>query len=288
MPIPAAVATFALLTQAGALATGEAQGRFSFGEELIEPKHAIAFETRRGDASKPTTTIVLSELPADAEAAVSALDPLTAVINQPSLSDANYVTLSLVPSGVVGMNATFSDGMRQYLASTALGDLKLEWTEKTATRLAGRAYTPAPITTRDGPAYALDVRFDTAVTVRQGGAPLDPDGGEPGRTLLALMAAVASGDLEAIRSHVSAELAADFGASYNTPEENLEWARERLRVSLPPSQGEIRGGTLYPDEAIVELQGEVYEGTRALYRVRLVRLEDRWVFEAGQMAGFLD
>lgn len=87
---------------------------------------------------------------------------------------------------------------------------------------------------------------------------------------------------------MNADLAADFDASYNSPEENLESARDRMQTSLPPSSGEIRGGTLYGDEAIVELQGEVYEGTQALYRVRLLRLDGRWVFDAGIMAGLLE
>ena len=276
---------FSWLIVTGTAAATEIEGRFTIGEEAIEPRHGTALQLRRG-ASELTTTILLSELPADAAAAVTALDPLTALMNQPGLRDANFITLSVARNGTVTMNATFSDGMRQYVALS--GDVSAEWTERSDTRLAGRVFTPAPIATRDSGSYSLDVRFDVSVVQRKGGTPLASDGGEPGRVLVALLEALDAGDFEAIRSHVNEELAADFDASYNTPEENLESARQRFSGALPKRLGELRGGIDYGDEAIVELSGQVYEDMQGLFRVRLVQRDGRWVFDAGLMVGLLD
>ena len=70
-------------------------------------------------------------------------------INLDAIDDRNYVLLFVGADGRVGMNATFSKTMTQFLTDTS-DQLKAEFTTKTATRLEGRVFANAPIKTMDG------------------------------------------------------------------------------------------------------------------------------------------
>ena len=87
------------------------------------------------------TEILLSEVTIDPAAMQNALDPHMIAINLDALNDRNYVLLFVRADGWVGMNATFSKGMTQFLNDTT-GGLKAEFTARTATRIDGHVSLP--------------------------------------------------------------------------------------------------------------------------------------------------
>ena len=63
--------------------------------------------------------------------------------------------------GSASMNATFSATMTQYLDDTH-GSLKVEWTERSAERVAGRLWSPKPVKPMSGDSWTVDVTFAAA------------------------------------------------------------------------------------------------------------------------------
>jgi hypothetical protein len=284
-------ALFVLLSAAAAnpaagQAAGQASGAFKAGDKVIAPKYAAAYQTRdQRDARKTTIEVVLSEAPIDAKAAVEALDPHTHVINQDALDDTNYILLWVADDGSVTMNATFSETMTQYIAMRS--DLKAELTEKGPGRVAGRVFTAAPIETMDGEKYQVDVRFSTEVALPPPGTALPADGGEPGRALVALSGALGRNDGAGIRAGISARQLSSLEADYRSPEENLASILDLLRVWLPKAGLRPIGGRLHGEIAVLEVEGELFEGQKALYLVRMVKEGGAWKFDQGTNAGLL-
>ena len=251
---------FAWLTLLAAAAfpavAGEASGEFKCPPRApIHPKFAAAFETRdQRDARKRAIEVVLSEGPIDVAAAVADLDPHSNVINQPALFDHDYILLWVRPENDVSMNATYGARMVQFADMTGeMGDLKAEMQVNTADRVAGRVWTPKPVKTQDGDTWTVDLRFATDVVRPPAGTKLPADGGEPGKAYRTM-----------IRS-----------------------AKE-LPVLLPKKGGKVVGGELRGDVAILEIEGDMFAGQKALYLVRMAKRDAKWVFDRATPAGFID
>ena len=56
-----------------------------------------------------------------------------------------------------------------------------------------------------------------------------------------------------------------FDKSYNSPEENASSTADILQAWLPKSGLKIAGGQLRGDTADLEVEGEMFPGTNALY-----------------------
>ena len=72
------------------------------------------------------------------------------------INDRNYLLLWVRPDGSVGMNATYSKTMMQYLNDTAgmlaSGGLKAELTTNSPTKVEGRVFSAVPLKTMRPPA----------------------------------------------------------------------------------------------------------------------------------------
>jgi hypothetical protein len=288
MPLKRIAALLALFYPLIALG-GDASGQFTAGKRPpIRPKYAAAYETRdQRDARKIAIEVVLSEEPIDVVQAAAELDPHTNVINQKALSDHNYVLLWVRPDNDVSMNATYSDTMTQYVEMTG-SRMTADLTTNTRDKIAGRIFSPKPLKTMDGDEYTIDLKFSTEVTHPPAGTKLPADGGEPGKALKALQAAIAKKSWEGIKSTVSAKNAESFDESYRTPKENLDDAIQTLGFWLPKKGGKITGGELRGDSAILNLEGELFENQNALFLVRMVKENSRWVFDRATKAGMID
>ncbi len=138
----------------------------------ISPKFSAGYLVRdQRNARTTQTEILLSEVTIDPAAMQNALDPHMIAINLDALNDRNYVLLFVRADGWVGMNATFSKGMTQFLNDTT-GGLKAEFTARTATRIDGHVFSPSPLKSMDGTTYTVDLRFgvDVARPARRDGA----------------------------------------------------------------------------------------------------------------------
>jgi hypothetical protein len=268
---------------------GEASGTFVAGNRPpIKPLYAAAFETRdQRDARKRVVEVVLSEAPLDVTAAVAELDPHTNVINQKALMDHNYVLLWVRPGNDVSMNATYAATMTQFVEMTS-ERMRAEMTANTTDRVAGHIFSPKPLKTMDGESYSIDLTFSTVVTHAPAGVKLAADGGEPGKAFRALQAAIAKGNWEGIKSNVTPKNVESFNDADRTPKENLDDALQTLGFWLPKKAGKITGGELRGDVAILDLEAEVFEGQNGLFQVRMVKADQRWLFDRATRVGMID
>ena len=270
---------------------GDAKGRFVVKggktSGTIAPTQAAAYVTRDPrDPRNRIAEVVLSEAAIDVDAAVAALQPHTHVINQDILDDRNYVLLWIASDGHVSMNATFSETMTQFIDKVG-ESLKATLTTNTPERIAGRVFTDAPVTTMGGETYTVDLTFDTAVTRVPAGTPLGAGGGAPGKALTAFLAAVKQQQWPAIKAGLAPSAVAMFDKSYNSPEENASSASDLLQAWLPKSSLKIVGGELRGDTADLDVEGEMFPGTKALYLARLRQVDGTWLFESAGVVGML-
>jgi hypothetical protein len=288
MPHKRIAALFAFLYPV-ILLGGDASGQFTAGKKPpIRPKYAAAYETRdQRDARKTAVEVMLSEEPIDVAEAAADLDPHSNVINQKALRDHNYVLLWVRPDNDVSMNATYSETMTQYVEMTG-SRMTADLTTNTRDKVAGRIFSPKPLKTMDGDEYTIDLKFSTEVTRPPAGTKLPADGGEPGKALKALQTAIAKKSWDGIKTNVSAKNVESFDESYRTPKENLDDAIQTLGFWLPKKAGKITGGELRGDSAILNLEGELFEGQNALFLVRMVHEKSHWVFDRATKAGMID
>ena len=268
---------------------GEASGQFTAGKRPpIQPKYAAAYETRdQRDARKAAIEVVLSEEPIDVAEAAAELDPHSNVINQKALRDHNYVLLRVRPDNDVSMNATYSATMTQYVEMTG-SRMTADLTANTRDRVAGRVFSPKPLKTMDGDDYTIDLKFSTEVTHAPAGTKLPADGGEAGKAFNALQSAIAKKSWAGIKGNVTAKTLESFFESDRTENENLADAIQTLGFHLPKKPGKITGGELRADGAILNVEGELFEGQNALFLVRMVKDGSTWVFDRATNAGLID
>src|SRR5580765_559636 len=253
----------------------------------ISPKFSAGYLVRdQRNARTTQTEILLSEVIIDPAAMQNALDPHMIAINLDALKDRNYVLLFVRADGRVGINATFSKGMTQFLNDTA-GGLKAEFTARTATRIEGHVFSPAPLKTMDGTTYTVDLRFGVDVAVPPGGTPLPAGGGDAGKALTAFLAASQRKNWAAIKSGSSPDALKIFDKSYNTPAENAESAADLLKAWIPLQKMSITGGQLRGNLAILDVEGELFPGQLGLSLVQMVKNGTAWQFDRAARAGMV-
>lgn len=254
----------------------------------IPVSHGLAYLTRdQRDARNTHVEILLTDVLLDAAAVQTAFDPHMTAINLDALQDRNYVLLWVNADGSVGMNATYSKTMTQFIDDTR-GGLAVTWSTRSASRLAGRLVSKGALKTVDGSTYSVDLTFDVEVPAAPAGPRLPAGGAEPGDALRALLAAAEKKDWAGIRAGSSAEALKTFERSYNTPAENAESTAELLKAWMSTERLEITGGLAESETVVVlDVEGELFPGQRALTRVRMVKSGNRWQFDRAARAGMV-
>ena len=255
----------------------------------ITPTVAAAYIVR--DQFNPRLSqveVILSTAAVDVAQAVTGLAPHTMVINDAALKDTNYVLIWIGADGKVSMNATFSKTMTQFVdRASADGSLRAELTTNTPDKVAGRIFTPAPVKTMSGSTYSVDLTFSAPVTKAAAGTALQAGGGEPGKALLGFFAARQKKDWPSLKAALSPAASERFVKSYNDDKENLADLLGTLEFWLPAKEAKITGGKLSGDEAVLDVEGVLASGIKALTLVRLVRRPSGWLFDSATMAGML-
>lgn len=253
----------------------------------ISPTHAAAYRVRdQRNARTTQTEILLTDVAVNATEVQTAFDPHMTAINLEPLKDRNYILLWVGANGFVGMNATFSKTMTQFLNDTT-EDLKVEWKSNTATRLDGRVYSAGPLKTMDGSEYTVDLRFAVDVPAPPAGTALPAGGGDPGKALTSLMAAAKKKNWAAIRAGSSPAALTMFEKSYNSEAENAAGAADLLQSWLPADKMKITGGQLRGDTAILEVEGDIFPDTPGLSLARMVKTGTVWQFDRAVRAGMV-
>ena len=255
----------------------------------ITPKVAAAFVVRdQFDPRQNRIEVVLSTATVDVAKAVADLSPHTVVINDPALKDTNYVLLWIGSDGQVSMNATFSKTMTQFVErASADGALRAQLTTNTPDKVAGRIFTPAPVKTMGGSSYTVDLTFSAPVAKAPAGTALPAGGGDPGKALRAFLAARQKKDWPVLKAALSPAASERFVKSYNSDKENLADLLDTLNFWLPAKDATITGGKLTGDVAVLDVEGVLASGIKALVLVRLVRQPSGWLFDSAAMAGML-
>jgi hypothetical protein len=121
--------------------------------------------------------------------------------------------------------------------------------------------------------YKIDLSFDVPILGRDAplelpGVALPANGGEPGKALLATLAAMASGNLEKILAVSPPEKRAQFAEAAKRP----DFAKQLTMMSaMQPTDLQILGGKSFEDRAWVEFKakrdGKPIAGTASMQRI---------------------
>jgi hypothetical protein len=286
---------FGLVVSACSLSAEAASvsGQFVLGGKPLKPAEVAAFRMR--DQSHPRdfeAYVMLTTKAVNKDKIKASIDPYAVAINDPAVSGeaSDYIALSISADGTTGLNAHV--GGVQYMDSSATmmgqqGSLSATCKENTATRIACTVKTTKEVKPMEGPAWTLDVSFDTDVLSRPVGKPMAKDGEAPGKALIALRAAVAGSDLAKILALIAPDKVKSYNEDYNTRAENLKSAKEILDARLP-KQLKITGGEwLADDHALLEVEGVPFANGRMLYLVAMRRIEEKWLWDDSSPVGML-
>ncbi len=195
------------------------------------------------------------------------------------------------------MNATFHDGMVQYMDSTKNPEgegsilaqsLEANFSANSAEQVAARVRSSEPVGTLRDDTYEIDVEFDTSVTHPPAGKNLGTGGGEPGKVLQSLLKAIKTKDWKVVRTSVKSETLQGLVDPDASDGENFESVVDDIAFFLPKGKTKVLGGKDRGEIAILELQGERTEGgMEVLYLVRMLKEAEGWRFDRCQIAGFL-
>lgn len=126
--------------------------------------------------------------------------------------------------------------------------------------------------------YVVDLRFDLPLLARDAplelpGVALPANGGEPGKALLATLAAMASGDLEKILAVSPPDKRAQFAEAAKRP----DFAKQLTIIgAMQPTDVQIQGGKSFEDRAWVEFKAK-REGKAIVGMASMQRMDGRWL-----------
>ena len=254
-------------------AAGKASGYFRLDKTRSEFSNACAF--RLPDASGATpgiTHVVLSDKPLDCEAADRTFDPVEAAKTQVRPQKPAFVTFT-VPAGPKvdridgGWESTepedgFSFGGQGTVAVKV----------NTAERVTGRYFLDKPSDFFDK-TFQFDFTWDTPVLAGSlTGTAVPAGGGEIGAAYQKYVAAIAKGDLAALRTTVTAAKAADVPA--------LRGAQAKKLIDLMQifelKTATVTGGLQRDDAAALNVKGVGYDKLPSDGRVLMQREGGVW------------
>ena len=252
----------------------------------ITARFAVAYPIRESrDARKQAIEILLTDVAIDRAPMLSALEPHMVAINAEPLKDRNYIILNVVDTGQVFMNATYSKSMTQFIYDSG-EQLVITWTTRTPTRLEGTLASKAPLRTMDGTTYTVNLTFGVDVPAPPAGQALAAGGGEPGKALSALIAAIGRKNWTQIKPALTAHALELHERSYNTPAENAADLAMMADLWFPKGT-KVTRGQLFGDMATLDTEAEMFPGTNGLTRVRMKKTGTVWQFDEAVRAGMV-
>ena len=259
------------VASSGAFAAGAAAPYFHYDKIRMETKHVYAFvhEERSGPAS---TYLFLTTDPLDAQKVADAFDPGNEVNQQVGGKPGGYVRVCITAGGgECGLYFSHDEPSESFNMSGS-GEFKLA--KRTAEQVDGRW----SMTTPDdffGKTYDFDLPFAAKVTAAAPGTPLGADGGEPGKAYRAWLAALAKGDLPALRRMLGE------GGRWQLPEDDAARSKEGLKDLRDgkPVSAKIVSATQRGERAVLRVEGVDRDDIRRAGRVLMVREGGGWRVE---------
>ncbi len=262
-----ALALFGSIGPSHAADTGS--GHFRMADNGLKVEHVIAVRREEHlDPAEDNIFIYLSDHPLDAAKVAAAFDPDDAASEQLGERSGGTIRLCLTPDGgECGLHYRRRDPDDSFNTS-GYGELKLD--TQTNARIAGRWVLTGP---EDffGKTYDFDLRFDAAIA-QPPGTPLPAGGDAAGTAYRAYAAAVAKGDIVALRASMGED------ARWRLPHNDEERMKETLKDlrDEQPQRPKILRGRLNSDEAILWVEGVDRDDIKRRGRVRMVREWDAW------------
>ena len=282
------LASTVLFLTATVAVAGPASGTFKADKNgTITAKFAAGYAVRDSRHARASRVeLLLTDVQVNTSILTAELDPHAAAINLDEIRDRNYILLWVSADGSVSMNATFSKTMTQYMDDTSSG-LKATLTTNTPTRVEGRLFSPSPLKTMDGTAYSVDVKFAADVPPVAAGTPLPAGGGDPGKAFSALLTAATNKNWPGIKAASGPTALKMFDNDYDTPADKAKSANDMLNAWIARKKMKISGGQLHGDTAILEVEGEMFEGQNSLSLVQMVKSGPAWQFEQARRVGLV-
>ncbi len=253
-------------------AADQASGHFRKGESRIEVRHAVAaYHLETGDPETDNLLVFLSDQPLDPAIIAASFDPDDGAQAQYSQRSGGFARICLPPTGgECGLYFQRNEPNDSF-NSSGYGALSIE--THTDTRIAGRWVLSEP---EDffGKTYDFDLRFDVAITPAPGRA-LPDDGGDAGAAYKAYAAAVAKGDIPALRRMLGAS------AQWEFPEGDDARARESLKSlrDEQPIDPVIFNARAIGDHVVLWVEGTDRDEIKRRGRVQMRRDGDHWRVE---------
>lgn len=264
----ALIASLAFATQP-ARAADSASGHFRKGDSRIVVRHAVAaYHLETGDPETDNLYVFLSDQPLDPAIIAASFDPDDGAQAQYRERSGGFVRICLPPTGgECGLYFQRNDPSDSF-NSAGYGALSIE--TRTDKRIVGRWILAEP---EDffGKTYDFDLRFDTTITPAPGKA-LPDDGGEAGAAYKAYAAAVAKGDIPALRGMLGESGQWQFAGDDARAKEALKDLRNEQPLDPVVFSARVIG-----DDVVLWVEGTDRDDIKRRGRVKMRHEGGQWI-----------
>jgi hypothetical protein len=260
-------------TAASAAGTGGAY--FRYDKTRLEIKHAYAVVKEERSGPNQLYLFLTSD-PLDAKKVADAFDPGSEVNEQTNGKAGGYVRICVMPDGKeCGLYFSHNEPSESFNMSGS-GEFKLA--KQTAATVEGRWQMTKP-DDFFGKTYDFDMPFSATITAATPGTPLPADGGAPGKAYAAYLAALAKGDLPALRKMLGES------ARWQLPEDDEQSARQGLKDLRDgkPVSVKILSAVQRGDHAVLRVEGVDRDEIKRAGRVLMAKGENGWGVETDDL-----
>jgi len=257
-----------LAASTGALAAAAGSAYFRYDKVRLEIKHAYAVVKEERSGPNQVYLFLTSD-PLDAKKVADAFDPGSEVNQQMNGKAGGYVRICIQPGGKeCGLYFSHNEPSESFNMSGS-GEFKLA--KQTAAAVEGRWQMTKP-DDFFGKTYDFDMPFSASITAATPGTPLPADGGAPGKAYAAYLAALAKGDLPALRRILGE------GARWQLPEDDEQSAKQGLKDLRDgkPVSVKILSAIQRGDSAVLKVEGVDRDEIKRAGRVLMVKDGDTW------------
>lgn len=251
------LAGVALVAVVAAPAAADVKGKVAMKEVTFTVADAVAYKTDDG--------IEVAFLPAAFDRKAAAKDRKIDSFDVMRMGK-GHITLRIDKDGSFScIDYSAGNGGGSSCNSDYTKALKL--TARTADHVAGAFRLKEPGNTAD---VTFDLKVESVAV--PAGTPLPPDGGEPGKAVMAHFAAIEKNDFKALMATAQPEQAKMMAASEKSGE-----AKEMFKMlrDMSPRKVKVTGGTIDGDDALVDFEG--VEGGKPVKGVAdCVRIAGKW------------
>jgi len=247
-------------------------GHFRKGEVRLEAKHVVAvLRDEDADPARAETLVYLSDVPLDAGKLAAAFNAMSEAETEMGDGSAGYVRVCINADGEeCGLYFSHNEPLASFNLSGS-GDFKLDAND--GKHVAGHWAQIEPEEFFSD-TYDFDLRFDVAV-VAPSGKPLPADGGEPAAAYKRWLAAVAKGDVAALRA-LDSEVSDNWQLRSDDPDD-AKSALKDLRDGTPLAATILRGRS-DGDRAVLWVEGTDRDDIHRRGRVLMLREGGDWHF----------